>query len=62
MTPDSDLARATDIAWAAGMVGSRQGSTLEDAMVWMRLQASETGQSIDDIALAVIERRLLVTE
>ena len=44
------------------MVGSRQGSTLEDAMVWMRLQASETGQSIDDIALAVIERRLLVTE
>jgi AmiR/NasT family two-component response regulator len=46
------------VAQASGMVAAQCGATPEDGLTLMRRRASNTDTTLDEIAAAVIERRI----
>jgi hypothetical protein len=46
---------------ASGMMAVQTRCTVADALIWMTSRANETGQTVNDIADAVLERRLRFT-
>ncbi len=43
---------------AAGMISVQAGCTTDEALLILRERAAATGESLDDLALATVERRL----
>jgi AmiR/NasT family two-component response regulator len=58
MNDSPELELNTTVAFAAGMVAAHAQCGLREAVALMRDQATQTGQSLDEIAAAVIERRV----
>jgi len=62
MHVESEFARATDAAWAAGMIVARVGGTFEQAIAWMEQRAHERDRTVAEIAREVLERRVPISE
>ena len=46
------------ILHASGMVTEQAGCSADDALVLMRERAAEIGSSLEDVAVAVVDRRI----
>jgi AmiR/NasT family two-component response regulator len=55
----ADFHHNTIVAWAAGTVVAQVNCTLDQAVELMEQRAVETRRTLDDIAVDVVERRIL---
>jgi len=55
------MARSADttlVAWSAGMVAAQANCTLDEAILRMQEHGVHTGRRLEEIAAAVVDRRI----